>query len=323
VAASVPLEVEDAPCRVLLSSTGLLARIAGRAPQAAGAGDGDGDGDGSAGPRAKHDAIVSTVAGTLRGDVGVVTSAGRLVRVSVIDLPSLPDTAGPPNLAGGAPVSEFVDLAADEKVLCVATLSAESAGVALGTVQGVVKRVVPDFPANKDEFEMIGLKDGDRVVGAVELRTGREDLVFLTTDAQLLKFSADQVRPQGRAAGGMAGIKLSDGASVLAFTAVDPERDAVVVTVAGTSGALPGTTVGSAKVTPYQLYPSKGRATGGVRCQRFLRGEDQLSFAWAGALPARAADESGNPVELPPLDQRRDGSGIPLHKPVAVVAPGL
>jgi DNA gyrase subunit A len=325
IAASVPLEVEDAPCRVLLSSTGLLARIAGAEQQAGGAGgeDGDADGDEAAdGPRAKHDAIVSVVAGSLRGDVGVMTSAGRLVRVSVIDLPSLPATAGPPNLAGGAPVSEFVDLAADEKVLCVATLNAESPGVALGTLQGVVKRVVPDYPANKDEFEMIGLKDGDRVIGAVELRTGGEDLVFLTTDAQLLKFAADQVRPQGRPAGGMAGIKLSDGASVLAFSAVDPERDAVVVTVAAASGALPGTGVGTAKVTPYQLYPSKGRATGGVRCQRFLRGEDQLSFAWAGAAPARAADEAGNPVELPPLDERRDGSGIPLRKSIAVVAPG-
>ncbi|HXR73138.1 DNA topoisomerase IV subunit A [Actinocrinis sp.] len=324
VAASVPLEVEDAPCRVMLSSTGLLARIA--LPQGAGTAD-DSDSAGSgveaAGPRAKHDAIVSAMSGTLRGDFGVLTSAGRLVRVSVIDLPALPVTAGQPNLAGGVPVSEFVDLAADEKALCLSTLDAQSPGVALGTLQGVVKRVVPDFPANKDEFEMITLKEGDRVVGAAELRTGQEDLVFLTTDAQLLKFAADQVRPQGRPASGMAGIKLSEGASVLAFAAVDPEQDALVVTVAGSSGALPGTSAGNAKATPYQLYPSKGRATGGVRCQRFLHGEDTLVFAWAGATPARAADEAGNPVDLPPLDQRRDGSGTPLRKPIAVVAPGI
>ncbi len=323
VTAAVPLEVEDAPCRVLVSSTGLMARIAGGSNGASEVGGGGEDGAEAAGPRAKHDAIVSTVTVTLRGDVGVMTSAGRLARVAVIDLPALPATAGPPNLAGGAPVSEFVDLAADEKVLCLTTLDPQSQGVALGTVQGVVKRVVPDFPANKDEFEMIALKEGDRVVGAVELRTGQEDLVFLTSDAQLLKFSADQVRPQGRPAGGMAGIKLSDGASVLAFTAIDPQRDAVVFTVAGSSAALPGTSAGNAKLTPYHLYPSKGRATGGVRCQRFLRGEDQLTFAWAGASPARAADEAGNPVDLPAIDQRRDGSGTPLRKAVAVVAPGV
>ncbi len=286
VAASVPLEVEDAPCRVMLSSTGLLARIA--LPQGAGSAD-DSDSAGSgteaAGPRAKHDAIVSAMSGTLRGDFGVLTSAGRLVRVSVIDLPALPVTAGQPNLAGGVPVSEFVDLAADEKALCLSTLDAQSPGVALGTLQGVVKRVVPDFPANKDEFEMITLKEGDRVVGAAELRTGQEDLVFLTTDAQLLKFAADQVRPQGRPASGMAGIKLSEGASVLAFAAVDPEQDALVVTVAGSSGALPGTSAGNAKATPYQLYPSKGRATGGVRCQRFLRGEDTAGLRLGGRDP--------------------------------------
>ncbi len=323
VAASVPLEVEDAPCRVLLSSTGLLARIAGRGV-AAGVDDvSDAAQDDDDQPRARHDAIVSAVTGALRGDIGVMTSAGRLVRVAVIDLPSLPDTSGSPNLAGGAPVSEFVDLAADEQVVCIATLDPQSPGIAIGTVQGVVKRVVPDYPANKDEFEMIALKDTDTVIGAVELRTGREDLVFLTTDAQLLRFSADQVRPQGRPAGGMAGIRLADGASVLAFTAIDPQRDAVVVSVAGSANALPGTAAGSAKMTPYQLYPSKGRGTGGVRCQRFLRGEDQLIFAWAGAAPARAADESGNPVDLPPLDQRRDGSGVPLRKPVAVIAPGV
>jgi DNA gyrase subunit A len=315
VAAGVPLEVADAPCRVLLSSTGLLARV--DLPQGA-----EGDGEAHEGPRAKHDAVVSAVNATLRGDIGLLTSAGRLVRLSVIDLPAVPVTAGPAHPAGGVPVSEFADLAADENVLCLSTLDPQSPGVALGTLQGVVKRVVPDFPANKDEFEMITLKEGDRVVGAAELRTGREDLVFLTTDAQLLKFSADQVRPQGRPAAGMAGIKLSEGASVLAFGAVDPEQDAVVVTIAGSSGALPGTSVGSAKVTSYQLYPHKGRATGGVRCQRFLRGEDTLVFAWAGGAPARAADEAGNPVELPPLDPRRDGSGTALRKAVAAVAPG-
>ena len=106
---------------------------------------------------------------------------------------------------------EFLALEPDERVLGLTTLDESSPGLALGTAQGVVKRVVPDYPANKDEFEVIGLKEGDRVVGAVELRTGEEDLVFITDDAQLLRYPARQVRPQGRPAGGMAGIKLADG----------------------------------------------------------------------------------------------------------------
>ncbi|WP_351236557.1 DNA topoisomerase IV subunit A [Streptomyces sp. NPDC002133] len=306
--AAESLQVADDPCRVLLSSTGLLARTVTGEPLPE---------DG--GRRAKHDVIVSAVPATARGDVGVVTSAGRLLRLPVIDLPQLPDTATAPNLSGGAQVSEFLSLEADETVICLTTLDEASPGLALGTLQGVVKRVVPDYPANKDELEVIALREGDRIVGGTELRTGDEDLVFIASDAQLLRFQASQVRPQGRPAGGMAGIKLTEGAEVISFTAVDPAADAVVFTVAGSTGTLDDS-VTTAKLTPFDQYPRKGRATGGVRCQRFLKGEDTLVLAWAGAAPARAAQKNGTPSELPELDPRRDGSGTPLTKPVASLA---
>ncbi|WP_329620792.1 DNA topoisomerase IV subunit A [Streptomyces sp. NBC_01255] len=308
--AAVPLEVADDPCRVLLSSTGLLARTAtAELPPA--------DPDA---PRTKHDLIVSAVAATQRGDVGAVTSDGRLLRIAVIDLPQLPDTHATPNLAGGAQLSEFLSLEADESVVCLTTLDESSPGLAIGTLQGVVKRVVPDYPANKDELEVITLKDGDRIVGATELRTGEEDLVFITSDAQLLRYPAAQVRPQGRPAGGMAGVKLTAGAEVLSFTAVDPAAEAVVFTVASSTGTLDASAGTSAKLTPFDQYPRKGRATGGVRCQRFLKGEDVLILAWAGATPARAAQKNGTPVPLPDVDPRRDGSGVPLAQPVDALA---
>ncbi len=307
--AAVPLEVADDPCRVLLSSTGLLARTAD-AVQAV-------DPEGG---RTRHDLVVSAVAATARADIGAVTTAGRVLRLPVIDLPSLPPSSTAPNLSGGAQIGEFLKLDAGERVLALTSLDESSPGLALGTEQGVVKRVVPDWPENKDEFEVIGLKDGDRLVGAVELRTGEEELVFITSDAQLLRFQAAQVRPQGRPAGGMAGIKLADGARVLSFTAIDPAADALVVTVAGASEGLDGMTLGTAKATPFDQYPRKGRATGGVRCQRFLKGEESLVLAWAGAAPARAATANGTPAELPGRDPRRDGSGVPLAKEIAAVA---
>ncbi|MER7824734.1 DNA topoisomerase IV subunit A [Streptomyces sp. NPDC096097] len=308
--AAVPLEVADDPCRVLLSSTGLLARTA----------NGEALPEEEGGARAKHDLIVSQVAATARADVGAVTSYGRLLRLSVIDLPQLPDTHAAPNLAGGAPVSEFLSgLEADEKVVCLTSLDESSQGLALGTEQGVVKRVVPDYPASKDELEVITLKEGDRIVGAVELRTGEEDLVFITDDAQLLRYPAGQVRPQGRPAGGMAGIKLADNAKVIHFSAVDPARDAVVFTVAGSHGTLDDS-VTSGKLTPFDQYPRKGRATGGVRCQRFLKGEDVLVLAWAGGSPVRAAAANGTPAQLPAVDPRRDGSGAALPSTVAALA---
>ncbi|MFG2474485.1 DNA topoisomerase (ATP-hydrolyzing) subunit A [Streptomyces fagopyri] len=310
-ATTVPLQVADAPCRVLLSSTGLLARTA----------NGETLAEAEDAKRTKHDLIVSAVSATARGEIGVVISSGRLLRLNVIDLPQLPETAAAPNLSGGAPISEFLSsLEPDETVVCLTTLDESSPGLALGTEQGVVKRVVPDYPLNKEELEVITLKDGDRIVGAIELRTGEEDLVFVTDDAQLLRYQASQVRPQGRAAGGMAGIKLTDGAKVISFTAVDPAVDAVVFTVAGSRGTLDDSVQTTAKLTPFDQYPRKGRATGGVRCQRFLKGEDCLSLGWAGPAPARAAQKNGTPAELPEMDPRRDGSGVSLAKTVSVVA---
>ena len=74
----------------------------------------------------------------------------------------------------------------------------------------------------------------------------------------------------------------------------------------------------SVKVTPLSEYPSKGRATGGVRCQRLLSGEALLVLGWAGTNPWAAA-ANGDPVELPPAVGKRDGSGTPAEKPIAAV----
>ncbi|AYY13510.1 DNA topoisomerase IV subunit A [Actinobacteria bacterium YIM 96077] len=301
------LEVADDPCQVLLSSTGLLARTAGDDPLVPGD------------KRAKHDLIVSSVPGTARGEVAAVTNAGRVIRISALELPALPPTASP-TLAGGAPVKEFIELDEGERILCLATLDPDSPGLALGTERGVVKRVAPEHPSNKDSWDVIRLDDGDRVVGAVQLRTGEEDLVFISSEAQLLHFSASLVRAQGRSGAGVAGIKLNQEARVVYFGAVDPQVEASVVTVAGSSSALPGTQTGTVKVTPYSEYPAKGRATGGVRCHRFLKGEDSLIVAWAGPAPPRAAAPSGVPVDLPDEPGRRDGSGTPAAQPIACIS---
>ena len=258
----------------------------------------------------------------------VVTSQGRLIRIGVLEIPALPPSAHSPALAGGAPIAEFVSLEAGETVVGLAAPDGSPGGLALGTAGGVVKRVSPDYPANATEFEVISLKDGDRVIGAVQLDGEDADLVFITSDAQLLRFRAAAVRPQGRAAGGMAGIRLSAGAAAVWFGALPdmPARpgigaaeDAVVVTVAGSSHALPGTAAATVKVTPYREYPAKGRATGGVRCHRFLKGEDTLVLAWAGPGPARAATDAGVPVYLPDPEGRRDGSGERIRQGLAAL----
>jgi DNA gyrase subunit A len=337
-AAAVPLEVPDDPCVVLMSGTGLVARAA--------LSSGD-DSERALVPppaeasRTAHDVIVAAARATVRGTVGLVTSAGRLIKLNVLELPAMPPGAGAVSLAGGTPVTEFASFDRGETVVGLASVDgpaggglvgATGFGLALGTAEGVVKRVLPDYPQNRDEFELITLKAGDRVVGAVQLSGESDELVFITSDAQLLRYAASSVRPQGRAAGGMAGVRLSAGASVVWFGAADAGAasgtpsgppgsysPAVVVTVAGSAGALPGTGAVSVKVTPLHEYPSKGRATGGVRCHRFLKGEDMLVMAWAGPAPAVAATDTGAPVPLPDPVGKRDGSGTALGRQIAVL----
>jgi DNA gyrase subunit A len=308
-AAAAPLEVPDDPCFAYLSSSGLLARTTTDEPP------------GSGGGRSKHDVVVSAVRTTARGTIGLLTNRGRVVKLGALELPTLPASANDPHLSGSNPVSEFVSLDQGERVLALTALGTDGPGLAIGTRQGVVKRVHPEV-LGRDDWEVISLRDGDEVVGAVELTTGQETLCFVTGQAQLLQFSASLVRPQGRSGGGMAGIKLGPGDHVVFFGAFDPgtEGDAVLVTSSGSSTALPGTEPGAVKVTPFSEYPAKGRATGGVRCHRFLKGEDVLVFAWAGQAPARAAASSGAPIDLPEPTGRRDGSGVPGSQPIVACA---
>ncbi|HET7388078.1 MAG TPA: DNA gyrase subunit A [Nocardioidaceae bacterium] len=309
----LPLEVADDPCFAYLSSSGLLARSA------------DTSGPGEGGARAKHDVVVSAVRTTARGQVVVVTSRGRAIRLDVLDLPALPGTASSPHLQGGAPVSEFLSLEPGEQVLGLASLDQSGPALALGTRAGVVKRVNPEAPA-RDSWDLIRLGEDDEVVGAVDLGShgadgaGNAELCFITSDAQLLHFPASGVRAQGRGGGGIAGVRVPPGQQVVFFGAVHPDEGSVVVTASGASTSLPGTEPGAVKVTPFSEYPAKGRGTGGVRCHRFLKGEDTLIVAWAGPAPARAAAASGAPVDLPEATGRRDGSGTPGTLPIEAVA---
>ncbi|WP_106813957.1 DNA gyrase/topoisomerase IV subunit A [Microbacterium timonense] len=307
-AAAADLQIADAPCRVFLSATGRMVR-AELVP--------DAPGGGIVAParRSKHDAIRSAVDATTRGDLGAVTNLGRLVRFSPVDLPSVP--ANSVQLAAGTRGDQYLGLSGGEHVVALVPL-ADGPPIALGTAQGVVKRVAATEIGNKHDIEIIALKDGDHVVGAAPASDGAE-LVFVANDAQLLRFDASSVRPQGRSAGGMAGIRLADGAEVIAFHVVGAsEFDAVVVTVAGSTTAIAGTDAGSAKVSLFSEFPAKGRATGGVRAQRFLKGEDALTLAWVGTDP-RAVGADGATRTLPESGAKRDASGVPLDGVIGAV----
>ena len=290
-----PLEVADDPCQVLLSATGLVARTAAESEEASEARRRNG--------RARNDAVAAVVHTTARGQILLVTSKGRAFKTDVLPLPVLPEQVGTVSLSGGMAASELVPLDKGERVVTIVPLTdTDSPGLAVGTRQGVVKVCSPEWPVRSDEFEVITLKDGDEIVGATWLGDGSETLVFVSSDSSLLRYEASLVRPQGLKGGGMAGIKVAGDANVVFFGAIrtdDQEHgEPMVVTATGNT----------VKVTPFVEYPAKGRATGGVRTHRFLRGETTLRLAWVGPRPAGSTD-TGASVELPEVDVRRDGSG--------------
>ena len=295
------LQIPDAPCVVVLTATGGLARIEGADPL-------------EPGPRAQEDGWIAQLTSTARSQVAVVTEDGLAHRIEVVDLPALPRFDTGLSLAAATPV----ELLLHTQARAVGLLDPEAEEVwAMGTSRGTVKRLRPDAPA-REEWEVIALEDGDRLLGFAPARDGAE-LVFISSDAQLLRTPADRVRPQGRTASGMAGMKLAEGAEAIGFWVVDAPEDAVVVTVAAARGALPGTGQTTAKASPLSVFPVKGRGGQGVRAQRFLSGEDRLDLAWVGTRPARAASLDGSPVDLPAEDERRDGSGSPVTFAIATI----
>lgn len=345
------LKIEDEPCVVMMSATGLIARTSPSAMEVFNSR--------SASDERLHDDQITTIFRTsTRATYGLVTSAGRLVLAHVVDLPALPASATL-SLQGGVQADDLISMTEStdpvrgERVVTAIAMeqsadSGENGGdgettaeakplpsLAIGTRNGVVKRWNREAPTTMDSWPVIDVKDGDEVVFAA-VAEDDDRLVFVSSDSSLLTFDAKNVRPQGRTAGGMAGIKLAEGAHVMAFNVVPAGKvawtyeegengltsgaGAVVLTVAGDEDALPGTENGAAKVTPLEMYPTKGRATGGVRSQRFLKGQNTLILAWVGPYPLHASTSAGSPVELPKPDMRRDGSGVDLASPIAFIA---
>ena len=348
------LKIEDEPCVVMMSATGLIARTTPSAMDVFNA-------RSTSDERLRDDQITTIFETSTRATYGLVTSAGRLVLAHVVDLPALP-AAATLSLKGGVQADELIGMTEStdpirgERVITAIAMEQPTSGktsakdesedggaaeakplpsLAIGTRNGVIKRWNREAPTTMDSWPVIDLKDGDEVVFAA-VAEDDDRLVFISSDSSLLTFKAKNVRPQGRTAGGMAGIKLAEGARVAAFNVVPAGKvawtyeegengltsgsGAVVLTVAGDSDALPGTENGAAKVTPLEMYPTKGRATGGVRSQRFLKGQNTLILAWVGLYPLHASTSAGSPVELPKPDMRRDGSGVDLASPIAFIA---
>ncbi|MFP1710738.1 DNA gyrase/topoisomerase IV subunit A [Gardnerella vaginalis] len=331
-ATSAALQLSDEPCAVALSTSGLIARTSVETFNRWQA----------------HSSNIfdtpclSMFTTTTRATYALITSAGRLVIAHVADLPHLNQGNEDvlESLSNGVKASELLtstqstDPIRGEKVVAAIALSESDSKtpLAIGTKNGVVKRWNFESPTTMDSWSIIDLKDNDSVINAA-LANDEDRLVFISSDSSLLTFDAKQVRAQGRSSAGMAGIRLNQGCTVSAFAVVaknDVEWNyeegenglfsasgSVVFTLAGDSDALAGTENGAAKITPLEMYPTKGRGTGGVRSQRFLKGQNTILAAYVGNYPLYATTQRGANVELPKPDMRRDASGTELVSPIA------
>lgn len=286
-------EIPDTACEVFLTAFGLIGKVLSSYESEAK----------NKKSRQKHDLLTHIIGTSARSNIVLISNLGKAYRVPVLGIPDVGAQKGYLSPKGAMQVKELASLAKGERIVGIAPATHETAeGIAMGTKQGTIKIVNFDFPTRSEEFDVMGLKDGDEIIYA-GLVFKDDEFVFISSDTSLLHFPASSVRAQGRTGGGVAGFKLGADAEVIAFSVVPKTAsDPMVVTSTGQS----------VKVTPLSVYPGKGRATGGVRSHKLLKGEESLTRAGVFPNPA-AADSRFDSVGLPSIDQRRDGSGVKIE----------
>jgi DNA gyrase subunit A len=124
----------------------------------------------------------------------------------------------------------------------------------LMTAKGTTKRVnMQEFAAVRPSgLIAMNLEDGDEL-GWARLTSGKDEILIVTAKGQALRFSETQIRPMGRAAAGVRGIRLKKGDRVTSMEVVEEGGSLLIITKAGFG-----------KQTPLDQYNPKGRATGGI-----------------------------------------------------------
>ncbi|TWT23789.1 DNA gyrase subunit A [Luteimonas marina] len=178
------------------------------------------------------------------------TSAGRVFWLPVHQLPD----AGPN--ARGRPIINWIALEEGEKVQAVVPVREYEADkfVFFATRNGTVKKTpLPEYAYRLQRGKIaINLDDGDALVG-VALSDGHRDIMLFASNGKAVRFAGSTVRPMGRTATGVRGIRLAGGEEVRSLVVVDGDGD-----------ILTASERGYGKRTPLEEYPKKGRGTQGV-----------------------------------------------------------
>lgn len=271
IVANTSAEIADEECFITLTNKGNISRVS-KAPVGA----------------------FSAAKSTTRGKFIAVTNKGRAFRLESIHVGTR-----------AAVVSSVLPekLPKGESVIAVTPTDlaeGQTGGVAMGTRKGVVKITAPQWPMRSDDFSIINLDADDEILAARWVDDVKSaEIVFVSSDSSLLTFSAEKVRPQGLSGAGMAGVKLAPEQSAIAFSVVLADEKAKTMVTTYTGQTI--------KTSAYSEFPAKGRATGGVRSHKFLRGESALRLA-AVSVGGLLYASDGKEVPLP-KPSKRDASG--------------
>jgi DNA gyrase subunit A len=178
------------------------------------------------------------------------TSAGRVFWLPVHQLPD----AGPQ--ARGRPIVNWIPLEAGEQVQAVLPVReyTDNLFVFFATVNGTVKKTpLTEYAYRLQRGKIaINLADGDKLVG-VALSDGTRDIMLFASNGKAVRFAGNTVRPMGRTATGVRGMRLAKGEEVRSLIVLEGEGD-----------ILTASERGYGKRTPVAEYPRKGRGTQGV-----------------------------------------------------------
>ena len=245
-------------------------------------------GRGVQGMRTKdEDEVVDLISARTLDHVLFFTNRGRVYAQRVFALPDSGRTGR------GLPMVNFLNLAADERVTTLLVVSNfdQAEYITLLTRQGRIKR------ASLEEFSSVrpsgiiamNLGPGDELAWA-RLTNGDQEFVVVTIGGRALRFSENTVRPMGRAAAGVLGIRLGEGDAVAAFDVVEPGGDLLVLTQHGWGKrtALEEFSIHGRNVQGvWALDHHRLEQTGPVVAARVVQPEDQVTVITANGIAMR------------------------------------
>ena len=298
------MEIEDLidnePVVITLSKGGYIKSVAADTFRTQGRG-----GRGVQGARLKEDDIlVRVMTTTAHSYLLFFTNKGKVYRLKAYQVPMMDRTAR------GTAVVNLLQLEPDEVVEALIDTQEFVADEFLlfVTRKGVVKKTAfTEYDKNRTNgLIAINLREGDELVRVIQVRES-DDVVLVSSAGQAIRFAGDQVRPMGRSAAGVRGMKLrpDDVVVAAASTSEDDQRHLLTVTEGGYG-----------KRTPIDAYPRKGRGTMGVKGiklteargasvigARMVDLDDEVIMVSSGGVLIRTAVS-----EI--AEQRRDATGV-------------